>query len=205
MNTREELIHTALKGFLEQGYDNLSIRDLAAKLDIKPASIYYYFPNKQMLFTECVTFFYESWSTWLEELLTSEMSLQEILSAICQNLGSDKILLQTLFQSQTNTGQYYLVLDAARLFPESLQLMQSNNEKMLQLITIKTQEAHQKGLIKPDITAESIYYLLSSVLEGSNILRITDPEMEPDDHASAIFQMLWNGIAVITSQKEEPE
>ena len=75
---------------------------------------------------------------------------------------------------------------------------------MLQLITIKTQEAHQKGLIKPDITAESIYYLLSSVLEGSNILRITDPEMEPDDHASAIFQMLWNGIAVITSQKEEP-
>lgn len=194
MNTREKLIRTALKGFLEQGYNNLSVRDLAAQLDIKPASIYYYFPNKQMLFTECVTFFYDSWNTWLEDMITSKMSLQEIILVICQNLGSDKTLLQTLFQSQTNTGQYYLVLDAARLFPESLKLMQSNNEKMLHLITIKTREAHEKGLIKPEITADSIYYLLSSALEGSNILRITDPEMDPDDHASTIFHILWNGI-----------
>ena len=194
MNTREELLHTALKGFLEQGYDNLSIRDLAAKLDIKPASIYYYFPNKQMLFTECVTFFYENWNTWLEELITSKMSLQEIILVICQNLGSDTVLLQSLFQSQTSTGQYYLVLDAARLFPESLQLMQSNNEKMLQLISIKTREAHEKGLIKPEITADSIYYLLGSILEGSNILRITDPEMDPENYASTIFHILWNGI-----------
>lgn len=46
-DTRQLILDAAIDMFSERGYKDVSIRDLAAKVGIKSASLYYYFPSKE--------------------------------------------------------------------------------------------------------------------------------------------------------------
>lgn len=50
MTTKELILHTALRLFSERGYDGVSMRDLAAEVEIKAASIYNHFTSKKDIF-----------------------------------------------------------------------------------------------------------------------------------------------------------
>ena len=50
MTTKELILHTALRLFSERGYDGVSMRDLAAEVGIKAASIYNHFTSKKYIF-----------------------------------------------------------------------------------------------------------------------------------------------------------
>src|SRR4051794_10621075 len=47
--TRERILETAQAMVQEAGYNAVSFRDLSAAVNIKAASIHYYFPNKENL------------------------------------------------------------------------------------------------------------------------------------------------------------
>lgn len=47
---RERIVTEALEVFLEKGYGNSSMRDLAQRVGTSVSNIYHYFPNKQELF-----------------------------------------------------------------------------------------------------------------------------------------------------------
>ena len=48
-DTRQRAIEVALDLFTEQGYDKTSLREIADRLGIKKASLYYHFPSKEAL------------------------------------------------------------------------------------------------------------------------------------------------------------
>lgn len=52
--TKNKIIAATIKNFSEYGYHGTSIRKIAAEVDIKPASIYYFFANKRELLIEAV-------------------------------------------------------------------------------------------------------------------------------------------------------
>ncbi|GGJ98209.1 hypothetical protein GCM10007063_20650 [Lentibacillus kapialis] len=52
--TRDKIIEATIENFAEYGYQGTSMRKIAEKVGIKPASIYYFFPNKQELFIHVV-------------------------------------------------------------------------------------------------------------------------------------------------------
>jgi TetR/AcrR family transcriptional regulator, cholesterol catabolism regulator len=51
---RDQISRLAAEMFFERGYESTSIRDLAAALDIKAASLYYHFPDKEQILFELV-------------------------------------------------------------------------------------------------------------------------------------------------------
>ncbi len=57
MNTKELIMQEALKMFSNQGYDSVSIRDIAKTVNIKESSIYYHFKNKQDIVDSLVSKF----------------------------------------------------------------------------------------------------------------------------------------------------
>lgn len=57
MNTKELILQEALKMFSNQGYDSVSIRDIAKTVNIKESSIYYHFKNKQDIVDSLVSKF----------------------------------------------------------------------------------------------------------------------------------------------------
>jgi AcrR family transcriptional regulator len=46
---RDKILRTSLRVFVEQGYENLSMRKIAALIDYSPATIYRFFKNKEEL------------------------------------------------------------------------------------------------------------------------------------------------------------
>lgn len=52
IGTRDEILATALELFLAQGYDATSLREIAERLDITKAALYYHFPAKEQLVVE---------------------------------------------------------------------------------------------------------------------------------------------------------
>jgi hypothetical protein len=46
---REEILRTAASVFAERGYHGASMRDIAARLGVRQAAIYYYYPSKSAI------------------------------------------------------------------------------------------------------------------------------------------------------------
>ncbi|MDF2537046.1 MAG: transcriptional regulator, TetR family [Herbinix sp.] len=64
MNTTNDKIrYTAFKLFLERGYEATNIRDICSRVDIKAASMYFYYKSKQELF---FSIYDDIWSEELE-------------------------------------------------------------------------------------------------------------------------------------------
>ena len=52
IGTRDEILATALELFLVQGYDATSLREIAERLEISKAALYYHFPAKEQIVVE---------------------------------------------------------------------------------------------------------------------------------------------------------
>lgn len=50
INTKERILHTALRLFAKYGYDAVSVRDISGKLGITQAALYKHYKNKQDIF-----------------------------------------------------------------------------------------------------------------------------------------------------------
>jgi TetR/AcrR family transcriptional repressor of nem operon len=66
-NTKEQLLHEASRMLLSKGYHGFSLQELADKLSIKKASLFYHFPSKEALGIELVKFYQQSFLLWAEK------------------------------------------------------------------------------------------------------------------------------------------
>ena len=57
VGTRQEILATALELFLSQGYEATSLREIAERLEITKAALYYHFPAKEQLIVELTRHF----------------------------------------------------------------------------------------------------------------------------------------------------
>jgi TetR/AcrR family transcriptional regulator, transcriptional repressor for nem operon len=68
-NAKEEILAAAKRVAQAHGYAGLNFRDLAEKVGIKAASIYYHFPSKADLATAVARRYWEDAEVFLEKLL----------------------------------------------------------------------------------------------------------------------------------------
>ncbi|HLX88935.1 MAG TPA: helix-turn-helix domain-containing protein [Acidimicrobiales bacterium] len=86
IGTREEILATALDLFLAQGYEATSLREIAERLDITKAALYYHFPAKEQLVVELTRQFLNDLADLVataraEPLSERRARLTELLSA----------------------------------------------------------------------------------------------------------------------------
>jgi TetR/AcrR family transcriptional regulator len=65
--TRAEIVAVAERRFAERGFDATRLDDIAADVGIRRAAIFYYFRDKQDLYTEVLRGIYGDWTTGLPE------------------------------------------------------------------------------------------------------------------------------------------
>jgi AcrR family transcriptional regulator len=68
--TKEKIMDEAIKLFSERGYDSVSMRDIAANVGIKAASIYNHFSSKKDILKEIYTFYLDTKSNAFPHLET---------------------------------------------------------------------------------------------------------------------------------------
>ena len=196
MNTKDNLIEESLKVFLECGYDNFSMRDVSKKVGIKQPTMYYHFKDKLDLFRECIRYFFEKWYVWLAASSNEVVDLQTLIYNTCMSFGMDDNIVEQLYGVKTVTGQYRLIFDAMTYCPECMHYMKAFNDDYYQILDTLIEQAKSDGQIHEETTTQSVYLLLGSLIEGSNIMHLTDPDLDFKNHTENLFAIIWNGLAL---------
>lgn len=92
-NSKAAIMDAAIFLFNTKGFDGTSIRDIAAKAEVNPANIAYYFQNKNGLLENCFTFYFENYLKELEK----GFALLEAGAELCLNSIVNNVLV---FQSE---------------------------------------------------------------------------------------------------------
>jgi AcrR family transcriptional regulator len=82
-DTRERIQSVALELFAEQGYDKTSLREIAERLDVTKAALYYHFKSKEDIVTSLVEDFFgqiDELISWGTELPCTPQARAEVLS-----------------------------------------------------------------------------------------------------------------------------
>ena len=85
--TRDRILHVAIQLFGNFGFDSVTTRDIAAESDVPPASLRYYFVNKEGLYIACL----EHVQTLTFNLLERELAATEALLTQ-DNVDTDRLI-----------------------------------------------------------------------------------------------------------------
>ena len=87
-DTKTKIFFAAVELFSESGYKNVSMRDLAQKIDIKPASIYNHYESKEKILDALLDYYLERMDQFYSELnefhfkISADSELEDVLEQL---------------------------------------------------------------------------------------------------------------------------
>jgi len=114
---REEILRTAAGVFAEKGYHGASMRDIAARLGVRQAAIYYYYPSKSAILEaicrEGITHFVERLGAIYASALPSDEKVRRAIRAHLEPLVEERFYVHAfLFQRRELAKSARRPLDA---------------------------------------------------------------------------------------------
>lgn len=92
-HTKTEILTISIPLFANEGYDGVSMRQIAAAVGIKAASLYHHFPDKQTLYMDALGFAFAERTKPLSESFTLDAEPQErlrmLLDKFCILMADD--------------------------------------------------------------------------------------------------------------------
>ena len=85
-NTRSKIIQCSLELFSIRGYEGVSMRDIAAAVGIKAASIYKHFDNKEAIYSAIVELFQEKTGEIFKSSVENEQQYMSITSDVLSQM-----------------------------------------------------------------------------------------------------------------------
>ncbi|WP_164670097.1 TetR/AcrR family transcriptional regulator [Virgibacillus doumboii] len=184
--TNEFIIQTASRLFLEKGYPNISVDDVAKACNVTKATIYYYYVSKAELFTETMVqmmiHIQEKMSGYLQENLPLKARLIKITNAHLQ--ATVDIDMNGLTKGMENA------LSAEQ--QERIQQAEGNLYQALESVFIAAMEQNEIRKINPRFAVHA--YL--ALMKTGNVNREQDKLFpSTDETANQIVELFWHGIS----------
>ena len=119
MDTKNKIINSSIKFFLDLGYENTSLSAIAQDVGIKKPSIYYHFKNKEELFALSMSYILESIEEKVEHSIENSYSAKDKIKNICLALIEFNHNLSILINNDYNKpiNMINLFHTAANKFP----------------------------------------------------------------------------------------
>ena len=182
-NRKQEIIRTAAALFKERGYSAVTMRDLAAALGIKAASLYNHISSKQELLKEIIIAIAEEFTDGMNTIRSSDRSTLEKLNEI--------IALHVAITSKNTDGMASLNNDWMHLEEQLdyyLELRQNYEANFRDIIV--------QGIANQELKNEQPEIILFSILTTLRSLYLWIPKKEdlnPEELAKSLGQILIFG------------
>lgn len=86
MSTKENILKIAVTLFSKQGFDGVSMRDLAKLANMSTAAVYHHFPNKQALYLQAMHFAFAKQASAFDAVWQAELGAEEKLGSFVRCL-----------------------------------------------------------------------------------------------------------------------
>lgn len=150
---RDEIIRAATEVINDKTFALATMSDIAARLDLRDATLYYYFPNKQALAYECHVRSLERFDTLLSDADTSATSGIEKL----------RTLIRGLIDESVQNGPQLYFGDYSYLEPYQQEIIASSAKRMTTMLERFVQEGMSDGTIV-DCDPQLVVQLLLGML-----------------------------------------
>lgn len=188
-DSRERVLAAAESLFNEFGYATVTVQDIARKLGIKAASLYYHAPGgKEELFVMVIE----------RALHRHREGIREALETSAENLRRQFHGIVTWFLSQGPLGFLRLMMsDLPGLAPENAnRLRRLSDESLIQPILALLDQAVARGEIQPPAQPHLLASSLLSMVDGiwyASTVQL--PDKGPEALIDGYVSMLVDGLA----------
>ena len=100
INTKTQIFNTALRLFAENGYENVTVRDIANKVGIKAASIYNHYESKEQILEAC-------YDLWLKNRNNKRLTVEQC-EPIIRNGTKEEVLQIIHYDFEENISEKLL-------------------------------------------------------------------------------------------------
>ena len=186
-DTKTKILHTATELFALQGYHGVSMKDIAHKVRIKAASIYYYYESKEVLMAEIISRFeagYRNYMEWLSAMNNKSTTLDEFMDTLFNDemltmqdpIGCLGISLM-LKNQHINDPASRCVVDL--IYGMSIKILQANFDSLV-----------ENKIIPPNDTKTLATILISCILVGNEMRMYEYEGKNPPLRCTELFSSL---------------
>ncbi len=182
---REEIFKSAMRLFVEKGFEKTTIRDIAREAGINSSSIYYYFKDKEAVLYEILIDIMDESLEKLREIEKSEMSLKDKIHAIIKLhtkiYGTDPVRMELIVHNQKSIS------------PEHWDELRSKQKEYVAIVAKTLSEMRNKGQIR-DLNTMACTFALFGMIQMSYSWYNPDGKVKPSELSDLFMKIFTKGI-----------
>lgn len=181
---RQCIIQAAIEIMVKSSMAEFSLTDVAEKLGLTKAAIYWYFPNKNALMVQAAQSIYNTYIGYIEKISSSDLSSYEKLRRIV--LGEDDTIqaaLMCLFPIK-----FYLEYYSENHVVKNL--IQNGYEKYNCLITALLEEGIRSKEFRCDLPSEELAKFITGAIDGLAFQNLLVSSEKTEVSRTIIFSVL---------------
>lgn len=159
---QKEIIDVSIKLIADKGIQNLTIKNIAEKMEMSEPAIYRHFKSKQAILTALLDTFESNFDAIIGKINILEISsiekLQKFFLLRCEKIAQNPDIARVIFSEE--------IFQNEKLLSERVYSIMKKNQKLISLII---EDAQSKNELRSDISKEHI----SMVVLGALRLLIT--------------------------------
>lgn len=170
---------------MEKGYEKVSLEHVAKACHITKASVYYYYGNKSVLFTDCILFVLKLAYDQTSLILHGPGTLKDrLLNVAERHMHTAHIEFETMMREA-----------AHGLTEEQVARIRSGEHALHELLADVFQKAMDEGVINKS-DPMLLAYMFTATLTVRNRKEIINERKSVDQAAAEIIEVLWNGLFI---------
>ncbi|KQC11829.1 MAG: hypothetical protein APR54_02630 [Candidatus Cloacimonas sp. SDB] len=197
INTKEVILKTALRLFLQKGFYHVSMNMIAAEIGISKPAIYHHFRNKDAMVEGVLDYFTEKMDEWSKEYFANLKSgvdfIERMFRAIPIFKDVETVLLDETAESYPYSYNDLLTI-LSKYKPEFRSRIAQDQMRARQRLQNIIQQAQSENSLRPDLQPSRFSMLIQAIIEGSAFLCELDPNLNADVVSNEMFQSLWRLI-----------
>jgi AcrR family transcriptional regulator len=194
MTTKQKILDVSLQLFMQLGFENTYMDDVAQKAGVTKPAIYYYFKDKQALFEATAAQFLDQMAQMMapegEEIPPLQGLLDVIFSSLPEWLGRYQKMSGIDDRTSLLRSQVF-IFDAMTRIPDFRSAFATLYHNSAQLLQRACEEATRRGEIRPAIDIATVSMLINSMIEGLMLMAMVDPKLDLEDVGRKGAETLW--------------
>jgi len=199
MDTKQKILDVSLEMFMQVGFENTYMDDIAQKIGVTKPAVYYYFKDKQALFEAAAEQFLDQMRQMMGPEGEGMPPLKELLAVIFGSLPEwlDHYERMSGIDDRTSLlRSQVFIYDAMTRIPDFRSAFTSLYRNSAQLLQRACDEAGGRGEIQPDLDSATIGILINSMIEGLLLMAMVDPQMDLEELGHKGADTLWRMLKV---------
>lgn len=195
-DTREIILKTSLKLFLQKSYKDVTMQEILKGTGLSRGTFYYYFTSKEKVFEEVILYFKSKYLAQDYEKFPQD-TLKGFYSAYLKDVQNKNKTSKEMVpgaDDQFNFNHYYLVFDALKIVPDFKKQLVEQSRHELQAWKKIIAIARSKKEIKSAMSDEQIAQIFIYMGDGLGMQLITHGELSKIGKLKALYDGFYESL-----------